>query len=83
MVKTTKLAVANRIGAETRDDERLRFTGRSAIYDFDGNEMHSAGSENEIVLEVEISPELTRDKSFNPFNDMLGDRQPQHYKPLL
>lgn len=77
------IAVANRIGAETRDDEHLLFTGRSAIYDFNGNEMHSAGPENEIVLEVEVSPELTRDKSFNPLNDILGDRQPQHYKPLL
>lgn len=77
------IAVANRIGAETRDDEKLLFTGRSAIYDFDGNEMHSAGPENESVLEVEISPELTRDKSFNSLNDILGDRQPQHYKLLI
>jgi len=77
------IGVANRIGTETRDDETLLFTGRSAIYDFNGNEIHSAGPENEMVLEVEISPELTRDKSFNPFNDMLGDRQPQHYKSLL
>lgn len=77
------IGVANRIGTETRDDEQLLFTGRSAIYDFNGNEMLCAGPEKEIVLEVEISPELTRDKSFNPLNDMLGDRQPQHYKSLL
>lgn len=77
------IAVANRTGIEARDGEQLLFTGRSAIYDFNGNEMHSAGPGDDTVLEVEIRPEMTRDKSFNPFNDILGDRQPQHYRQLL
>lgn len=77
------IAVANRIGTEKRGDEQLRFTGRSAVYDFDGNEMASTGPESESILEVEISPDLTRDKSVNPINDLLGDRQPEHYQLLL
>ena len=77
------IAVANRIGTEKRGEEQLLFTGRSAIYDFDGNEMNSASPENEGVIEVEINPDLTRDKSFNSHNDILGDRQPHHYKLLL
>ena len=77
------IAVANRIGTEKRGEEQLLFTGRSAIYDFNGNGMHSAGPENECVIEVEITPELTRDKSFNSLNDILGDRQPKQYKLLV
>jgi predicted amidohydrolase len=79
---TVYLAVANRAGVEKRSGEELRFKGNSAIYDFSGREMTKAGDAEDEVLLAEIQPSKTRDKSFNPFNNILSDRQPQHYKPL-
>lgn len=76
------LAVANRAGLEKRKGEELRFKGNSAIYDFSGRELKKAGEEKDEVLLAEIYPSKTRDKSFNPINDVLTDRQPQHYTPL-
>jgi len=76
------LAVANRAGLEKRKGEELRFKGNSAIYDFSGQEIQKAGANKDEVLLAEIYPSKTRDKSFNPINDVLTDRQPQHYKPL-
>ena len=76
------LAVANRAGVEKREGEELRFKGDSAIYDFNGQEIKEAGQEKDEVLLAEIYPSKTRDKSFNAINDVLTDRQPQHYGPL-
>ena len=76
------LAVANRAGLENRNGEELRFKGNSAIYDFDGREIKKAGKAKDEVLLAEIYPSKTRDKSFNAINDVLADRQPQHYGPL-
>ncbi|MGD8740302.1 MAG: hypothetical protein PVG34_08315, partial [Desulfobacterales bacterium] len=59
-----------------------RFKGNSAIYDFNGQEIKKAGEKKDEVLLAEIYPSKTRDKSFNPINDVLTDRQPQHYGPL-
>jgi predicted amidohydrolase len=79
---TVYLAVANRAGREKRKGEELHFKGNSAIYDINGREIKKAGEEKDEVLLAEIYPSQTRDKSFNPINDVLADRQPQHYKPL-
>jgi predicted amidohydrolase len=76
------LAVANRGGVEKREGEELRFKGNSAIYDYNGQEIKEAGQEKDEVLLAEIYPSKTRDKSFNAINDVLTDRQPQHYGPL-
>ncbi|MEJ2220586.1 MAG: nitrilase-related carbon-nitrogen hydrolase [Desulfobacterales bacterium] len=76
------LAVANRAGLEKRKGEELLFKGNSAIYDLDGREIKKAGEEKDEVLLTEIYPSKTRDKSFNAINDVLTDRQPQHYGPL-
>ena len=73
------LAVANRAGTEKRKDEELRFKGNSAIYDLSGQEIKKAGEDKDEVLLAEIYPLQTRDKSFNAINDVLTDRQPQHY----
>ena len=76
------LAVANRAGLEKRKGEELRFKGNSAIYGFNGQEIKKAGPEKDEVLLAEIYPAQTRDKSFNAINNVLTDRQPQHYGPL-
>ena len=77
------IAVANRIGTETRGEEQLLFTGRSAIYDFNGAEIQSADHEKEGVIAAEITPDSTRQKSFNAQNNILGDRRPDQYKWLI
>ena len=77
------LAVANRTGVEQRNDEQLKFKGLSTIYDFNGRVLEQAGSHDDAVLVADIIPARTRDKSFNPINNVITDRQPQHYKPLI
>lgn len=76
------LAVANRAGFEKRKGEELHFKGYSAVYDYSGRQIKKAGKEKDEVLLAEISPLKTRDKSFNPINNVLTDRRPQHYRPL-
>ena len=76
------LAVANRSGNERRQGEELNFKGNSVIYDCSGEEMAAAGSVEDEVLLADITPAKARDKSFNPINNGLNDRQPRHYEPL-
>lgn len=76
------LAVANRAGLEKREAEELRFKGNSAIYDYSGRQLKKAGKKKNEVLRAEIYPVQTRDKSFNPINDVLADRRPLHYAAL-
>jgi predicted amidohydrolase len=73
------LAVANRFGQEERNGEILSFNGLSSIYDYNGSVLAQAGSSTEEILRSEIHPEKTRDKSFNPYNDILKDRRPDIY----
>ncbi len=73
------IGVANRIGKEKQDDEELVFNGSSAIYDYNGKHLTSAGAENEIIISAEIFPEKTRDKSFNSINNIFSDRRPDYY----
>lgn len=77
------IAVANRAGREKRNGEELVFTGRSAIFGYNGRELKTAGPEEDEILEVAISPSKTRDKSINPVNDLVKDRQPRHYGSLV
>jgi predicted amidohydrolase len=76
------LAVANRTGSETRKGETLAFKGRSALYGWDGRVLAQAGPEGDSVLLADIRPAETRDKSFNPLNDVLADRRPELYGRL-
>ncbi len=76
------LAVANRTGSETRKGETLAFKGRSAIYGWDGHVLAQAGPEGDVVLAADIQPAETRDKFFNPLNDVLADRRPELYGRL-
>jgi predicted amidohydrolase len=61
---------------------QLTFKGKSAIYDFNGRILKAAGPTGDEVILCEIHPQKTRDKSFNPVNDVLSDRQPQYYREL-
>ncbi len=74
------MAVANRIGSETRNNETLIFNGDSAIYDYKGEVLCKAGQNDEEVIISEIEPAKTRKKSFNDYNDILTDRRPDMYE---
>jgi predicted amidohydrolase len=77
------LAVANRGGIEKRENEKLHFKGCSVVYDFNGQELQRADTRDTQILNVSIDPVKTRDKSFNKINDVIKDRQPQHYHQLV
>lgn len=51
--------------------------GRSAIYGGEGRVLAQAGPEGDVVLRAEIRPAETRDKSFDPLNNVLADRRPE------
>ncbi len=78
------VAVANRCGAEVRrladgTEQKLTFNGGSVIYDFNGSPMMQADKDQDRIITVEIAPRLTRDKSFNAFNNLFKDRKPDQY----
>lgn len=78
------LAVANRYGEENRtladgQNQQLNFSGGSVCYDCIGDPIASAGSVGDTVLNIEFDAVQARDKSFNPYNDLLADRRPQYY----
>jgi predicted amidohydrolase len=78
------VAVANRCGTETRelDDgstQTLTFAGGSVLYNYNGEPLVQADKTEQRVITFEIDPLLTRDKSFNAFNDLLKDRRPGLY----
>jgi predicted amidohydrolase len=82
------LAVPNRAGEEQRvlansngndATETVKFTGKSAVYDFNGTVLAEAGTHDDEILTVETTPAATRDKSFNAFNDIFTDRRPAMY----
>jgi len=73
------VAVANRIGREDRNCERLTFTGKSAIYSYNGECLVMASSANEEVVTTDIYPLETRNKYFNEVNHLFEDRRPEFY----
>lgn len=74
------LAVANRCGEEINGGESVCFNGQSVFFDMNGEVLATANSTDDLVMSVEIDPEVTRKKSFNEFNDIFQDRRPEHYK---
>jgi predicted amidohydrolase len=74
------LAIANRVGTESRENENLIFNGKSAVYDYNGNAIALASDNIEEIIYAEIEPEKTRDKSFNEFNNIDRDRRPEMYE---
>lgn len=73
------IAVANRVGRESNGDEELVFNGRSAFIGCTGRAIAEASAENEEMLTCTFDPAESRDKSFNPFNDIFKDRRPGLY----
>ena len=74
------LAVANRTGTEVRNDEELLFKGESGIWGYNGKLISKAGFADETVISCDIDPEKTRNKAFNPYNDIFADRRPDLYE---
>lgn len=74
---------ANRFGADKRPHGELRFTGKSQVVAPKGKLLHRAHSQREELFITEIDPGLAWDKKMTPLNDLLQDRRPAFYKPLL
>lgn len=74
------LAVANRTGSEQVNGEAVSFNGDSVLYDFAGNILASADATSETIIAADISPEATRNKSFNDYNNIFADRRPDMYQ---
>ncbi len=70
---------ANRIGTEQRGDDNFIFTGQSRITGCRGEILASVEDNETCVKTVEIDPSVARDKSVNPYNDLLKDRRSQFY----
>lgn len=71
---------ANRIGTEARGGKTaLTYIGRSEVVDPKGRILHRASPHQAEVAVVEIDPSEARDKSINPYNDLLRDRRPALY----
>ena len=73
------LAVANRIGSESYEDEVVSFNGLSGIWSYNGDLLAGCPSDEEWVITTAIDPSKTRDKSFNAFNNIVADRRPEMY----
>lgn len=73
------LAVANRIGSEENGGEHITFNGQSTIYGFNGSVLSAADATTETTIFANIDPMLTRNKSFNAYNNILSDRRPDYY----
>lgn len=72
---------ANRIGSERRGRKRrLTYIGRSEIVSPRGKILRRAPPDRERLAVVAIDPKEARDKSLNPYNDVLRDRRPSLYQ---
>ena len=71
---------ANRIGQEARGEGRpLTFIGKSEVVSPKGKILHRAPIDQEELMIVDIALHEARDKSINPYNDLLKDRRPEMY----
>jgi predicted amidohydrolase len=75
---------ANRTGSEDRKEgQALKFIGQSQIVSPEGKILIRASESEEELLTIDINPQEARNKSLNPFNDILKDRRLELYGPLL
>jgi predicted amidohydrolase len=72
---------ANRIGSEERGGkDRLTYVGNSEIVTPLGRILHRAPPDQEELTILEIDPKEARNKSLNPYNDLLRDRRKHLYE---
>jgi predicted amidohydrolase len=71
---------ANRIGTESRGDDKFKFTGGSQITAFNGDILSAAPIDRVHVSIVDIDFRAARDKKINEYNDVISDRRPDLYK---
>ncbi|MFQ5751320.1 MAG: nitrilase-related carbon-nitrogen hydrolase [bacterium] len=74
---------ANRFGLDKRPHGELHFTGKSQIVAPKGELLHRAASQREVLFITEIDPDVARDKKITPLNQIIDDRRPEFYGPLL
>lgn len=71
---------SNRTGTEDRKEGgALTFIGKSEVVSPKGEILVRASGDKEELLIVEIDPNMARDKTLNPFNDLMKDRRPEFY----
>lgn len=67
---------ANRIGSEQRGGKKkLTYIGRSEVVSPWGKVLQRAPQNREKLAIVELDPKEARDKSLNPYNELLRDRR--------
>jgi len=72
---------ANRTGTEDRkNDQPLTFIGKSEVVSPGGKILVRAPGNEDSLLTADIEPEQARDKTLNPYNDLLKDRRPGLYE---
>jgi 5-aminopentanamidase len=72
---------ANRIGSEERGGKkRLTYIGQSEIVSPGGAILSRAPSDQDGLCVLDIDPHEARDKSLNPYNDLLRDRRTHLYE---
>ena len=71
---------ANRTGLEDRGDHPIGFTGRSQVLDPQGEQLATAGENQEALEIVAIDPAAARTKRTNERNDLFLDRRPGLYR---
>jgi predicted amidohydrolase len=70
---------ANRIGIESRGDDKFTFTGGSQITAFNGDVLSSAPVDRVHVSTIDIDFHAARNKKINEYNDVMSDRRPGLY----
>ncbi|MBM3898011.1 MAG: acyltransferase [Thaumarchaeota archaeon] len=73
---------ANRVGTESRGEDRFRFTGRSQIVSPKMKVLASANSAETTVKSVEVDLSQARNKMINKLNNLLEGRQIDLYSSL-
>ena len=74
---------ANRFGKDIRPQGELKFTGKSQIVAPKGILLHRAKSQQSELYITEINPSAAREKRITPLNDIMKDRRPEFYNPLV
>ena len=72
-------ATANRVGSENRGGFALTYIGKSELVSPRGEILERLSEDREGIAVAEIDLFVPNNKRINLYNDLLADRQPQHY----